>query len=169
MNKHYDKYLVKKYAPMFRDRYGDMRTTAMCWGFECGDGWFNIIDTLCGTICSDWLFAKEQYEHLQTRVGKTRYDFTRHLLPRDTDIVTEKDVAEAKTIMEEEEARVPVVTQVKEKYGGLRFYVHGASDEQYAYIRFAESMSYRTCDVCGDKGKPNREGWVTTRCAKHRE
>jgi len=167
MNRHYDNYLVKKYAPMFRDRYGDMRTTAMCWGFECGDGWFNIINTLCGLICSDWLYAKEQYDYLQTRLGKSKYTFGKE--HEGKDIVTEEDVAEAKTIMEEEEARVPVVTQVKEKYGGLRFYVHGASDEQYAIIRFAEAMSYRTCDVCGDKGKSNGGGWVTTRCKKHKD
>ena len=22
----------------------------MCWGFECGDGWYRLIDTLCDTI-----------------------------------------------------------------------------------------------------------------------
>jgi hypothetical protein len=22
----------------------------MCWGFECGDGWYNLLDELCGTI-----------------------------------------------------------------------------------------------------------------------
>ena len=168
MNRHYDRYLVKKYEPMFRDRYGDMRTTAMCWGFECGDGWFNIINTLCGLICSDWLFAKEQYEYLQTRIGKPRYEFS--LIAGYMDIVTEDDLAKAKAKMEKEEARIPVITQVKEKFGGLRFYVYGATDEQYAFIRFAESISYKTCEICGDRAKPDRTmGWVTTRCAKHRE
>ena len=166
MNRHYDRYLVKKYEPMFRDRYGDMRTTAMCWGFECGDGWFNIINTLCGTICSEWLYAKKQYEYLKERIGKQKYDFD--LDESYNTVVTEEEVATAKVEMETEEEKIPVVTQVKEKYGGLRFYVHGASEEQYGMIHFAESMSYNTCDVCGDKGKPNRGGWVTTRCAKHR-
>jgi hypothetical protein len=166
MNTRYDKYLVKKYAPMFRNRYGDMRTTAMCWGFECGDGWFNIIDTLCRVICSDWLWAKKQYEHLQSRIGKPKYEFGHD--HEGEDIVTEEDVAKAKAEMDAEEAKIPVALQVKEKFGGLRFYVQGATDEQYAYIRFAEAMSYRTCDVCGNKGKPNHEGWITTRCKEHR-
>lgn len=166
MNRHYDRYLVKKYAPMFRDRYGDMRTTAMCWGFETGDGWFNIINTLCGLICSDWLFAKEQYDYLQTRVGKPKYEFGH--THEGKDIVTEEDVTKAKANMEEEEAKIPVVIQVKEKFGGLRFYVHGATDEQYAMIQFAESMSYRTCEVCGDRGRGNGGGWITVRCKKHR-
>jgi len=165
MNRHYDKYLVKKYEPMFRDRYSDMRTTAMCWGFECGDGWFNIINNLCKLICSEWLFAKEQYDHIKDRVGKQKYDFDLDH-PFNT-IVTEEDVAKTKAKMEAEAEKIPVVIQVKEKYGGLRFYVHGATDEQYAYIRFAEWMSYDTCDVCGNKGKPNREGWIRTRCKEH--
>jgi hypothetical protein len=29
-----------------------MQTTAMCWGFECGDGWFDLIDELCWNIQS---------------------------------------------------------------------------------------------------------------------
>jgi len=167
MNRHYDRYLVAKYAPMFRDRYGDMRTTAMCWGFGVGDGWFNIINTLCGTLCSEWLFAKEQYDYLQTRMGKSKYDFGKD--HEGNTVVTEEDVAKARARMDEEEAKIPVVSQVKEKFGGLRFYVHSATNEQYAYINFAESMSYRTCEVCGDKGKPNRGGWIVTRCRKHQD
>lgn len=167
MNRHYDKYLVTKYAPMFRDRYSDMRITAMCWGFEVGDGWFDIINTLCGLMCSEWLFAKEQYNYLQTRVGKPRYDFGKE--HEGGDIVTEEDVAKIKAKVDEEEAKIPIVVQVKEKFGGLRFYVQGATDEQYALIRFAESMSYRVCDVCGKRGKPSNDGWIKTRCKEHRD
>ncbi len=47
-----DKYLVEKYPLIFRDRHADMRTTAMCWGFECYDGWYNIIEQLCDSIQS---------------------------------------------------------------------------------------------------------------------
>ena len=50
MRKELDETLCAKYPEIFRDRHGDMRETAMCWGFDCGDGWYNIIDTLCLTI-----------------------------------------------------------------------------------------------------------------------
>jgi len=50
MREELDKQLVKKYPGIFRDRFADMQTTAMCWGFECDDGWYNIIDDLCGCI-----------------------------------------------------------------------------------------------------------------------
>jgi hypothetical protein len=39
-----------------------MTETAMCWGFECGDGWFNIINQLCSNIQHriDWKNKKEE-------------------------------------------------------------------------------------------------------------
>lgn len=59
-------------------------------------------------------------------------------------------------------------TQVKEKYGGLRFYTTLASDAQEAMIDMAESLSERMCEECGAPGKRNdQKGWVTTRCEAH--
>ena len=52
MRKELDEKLCEKYPKMFVNRHGNMQTTAMCWGFECGDGWYNLLDTLCGTIQS---------------------------------------------------------------------------------------------------------------------
>jgi len=150
---------------MFRNRYGDMRTTAMCWGFSCGDGWFDIINNLCHLICSDWLRVKKDYDEVRDRVGLRRFEWAGD--KEWNHIVTEEDVAFAKQRMEEEREKIPVVTQVKEKFGGLRFYVSAATDEQFAYIRFAEEMSLTTCDVCGDRGRPTKDGWIVTRCNKH--
>lgn len=50
MSPELDKHLVEKYPKIFADRYNDKTKTAMCWGFECDDGWFNIIDALCSEI-----------------------------------------------------------------------------------------------------------------------
>jgi|ERR1035437_5596684 hypothetical protein len=50
MKQSLDKKLVEKYPAIFADRNGDMRETAMCWGFECDDGWYKIIDKLCQEI-----------------------------------------------------------------------------------------------------------------------
>lgn len=47
MKEELDKQLCDKYPKIFRDRHGDMKETAMCWGFCCGQGWFDIIDDLC--------------------------------------------------------------------------------------------------------------------------
>jgi hypothetical protein len=50
MQKKLDNYLVQKYPKIFVNRYGDPRETALCWGFEHGDGWFWLIDQLCDSI-----------------------------------------------------------------------------------------------------------------------
>ena len=49
MREELDKALCEKYPKIFRDRHGDPAKTAMCWGFP-GDGWYDILDTLCGAI-----------------------------------------------------------------------------------------------------------------------
>lgn len=56
MRKELDEQLCTKYPKIFVNRHADMKTTAMCWGFECGDGWYNIINQLCANIqhYTDW-------------------------------------------------------------------------------------------------------------------
>lgn len=60
--------------------------------------------------------------------------------------------------------------QVKEKFGGLRFYINSASDEVHKRIGKAEDLSYKTCEDCGEKGELRTNiGWYTTLCDKHYE
>jgi len=47
MNRKLDRFLVKRFQSIFAQRYQDMTTTAMCWGFMCGDGWARLIYDLC--------------------------------------------------------------------------------------------------------------------------
>jgi hypothetical protein len=62
------------------------------------------------------------------------------------------------------------VSQLKEKFGGLRLYHYGASDDVEELIDAAEHLSEHVCDVCGALGtKSNHRGWVATRCADHKE
>ena len=50
MKQELDDYLCKVYPKLFANRNLPMTETCMCWGFECGDGWFNIINHLCQNI-----------------------------------------------------------------------------------------------------------------------
>jgi hypothetical protein len=59
--------------------------------------------------------------------------------------------------------------QVKEKFGGLRFYVGSATEAVHARIAQAEGESYRTCDECGKPGRLRGGGWLRTRCDEHSE
>jgi len=126
MREELDKQLCVKYPDIFKDRYGDMRETAMCWGFP-GDGWYNIIDSLCATI------KNREYN---LKLNKKEY--------------------------------VPVVaTQVKEKYGSLRFYYDGGDDYIDGAVAFAEYMSEMTCEKCGKPGKLRGRSWMYTACDEH--
>lgn len=56
------------------------------------------------------------------------------------------------------------ITQIKEKYGGLRFYVASANDSLYAAIDDAEDLSYTICELCGEPGEAREGCWIQTMC-----
>ena len=59
------------------------------------------------------------------------------------------------------------VTQVKEKFGGLRFYISSGTSEMFDAIDYAEEESYTICETCGEPGEPRNDGWIQTLCDKH--
>lgn len=67
-----------------------------------------------------------------------------------------------------EEAPDYKLTQVKEKFGGLRFYYEGAPKDSNArdIVSFYERMSYRVCDKCGTTKDVSTGGggWVRSLC-----
>ena len=60
------------------------------------------------------------------------------------------------------------VTQLKEKFGGLRFYVTGTSKKNWDLIRKAEEKSYAVCEDTGSEIEVGtwNDGWVRTICRK---
>lgn len=62
MKQELDQLLCERYPKIFANRFKPMTETAMCWGFECGEGWFNILDNACRNIQShiDWQNKKEE-------------------------------------------------------------------------------------------------------------
>ena len=56
-------------------------------------------------------------------------------------------------------------SQVKEKFGGLRFYTSGHSDFVNGLITLTEHLSKNTCSVCGSvKNITKTKGWIRTVC-----
>ena len=63
-----------------------------------------------------------------------------------------------------------VVFQVKEKFGGLRFYIGAGSDEIHERIQQAEDESYKVCEVTGKPGKLRSDlYWMHTLCDEEYE
>ena len=58
--------------------------------------------------------------------------------------------------------------QVKEKFGGLRFYAETKTGgpEFFELIREAERRSYSICEECGEVGRTGNRagGWTSTYC-----
>lgn len=53
--------------------------------------------------------------------------------------------------------------QIKEKFGGLRFYINSASDKVFEAINEAEEKSFKVCEVTGNPGELRTDlGWYRT-------
>lgn len=57
------------------------------------------------------------------------------------------------------------VLQVKEKFGGLRFYISHGDETLYKMIDKAENESLKTCEHCGSKENViHTDRWIWTVC-----
>lgn len=110
-------------------------------GFEIGEGWWPIVEALCNQI-----------QHHIDQVDKRR-EYLLSYSPDDSPIPDP----------------IPqvVVDQVKEKFGGLRFYYHGGDEYIGGLVTMAESWASRTCEQCGNAGKLRGSSWLYTACAEH--
>jgi hypothetical protein len=60
-----------------------------------------------------------------------------------------------------------IASQVKEKFGSLRFYTRESDSRQKAMIELVTEISQRTCDVCGAPVRLSRRGDWWPRVAKN--
>jgi hypothetical protein len=124
MSNEFDKYdafakqMEERFPKIFAEPYG---------GFACGEGWWPILEALCGQIQHhiDW----------RNKQGNVVHQVT--------------------------------VAQIKEKFGGLRFYYSGGDDAIDGMVRMAESWAARSCEECGAPGKSRDGGWIKTLCDHH--
>lgn len=59
------------------------------------------------------------------------------------------------------------IRQVKEKYGGLRFYTDVCSERLQSMIDGGEHLSVITCEHCGKPGQIRDLPWTLTLCDEH--
>ena len=135
--------LFEKYPKIFKQKDLSPQETAMCWGICCGDGWFDIIDSLCFNIKS----------HIESENRKLDFEYqnkSKSIIP------TKINYLDCQAV------------QVKSKFGSLRFYVNGSDKYIDGLISMAESMSCKVCEQCGKPGSQNSKGWVYTLCKECR-
>jgi len=90
MKKELQDKLFEKYPKIFRQKDLPKQQTAMCWGISCGDGWYEIIDMLCGCLQQHAKNSGKIIEAVQvkSKFGSLRFyaegtgvdDFTRGLI-----------------------------------------------------------------------------------------
>ena len=163
--------LFEKYPKIFGDRTKPKTETCMCWGLEVGDGWYDLIDILCEALTYTYTTSIQVDKEDGERLGIKPF--------------INKD-EEATYYFKVEPPQV-IATQVKEKFGTLRFYYRLEFDEKNVslletkkypelqkindrfsnyldgIIRFAETASGRTCEATGQLGElHSRGGWLKT-------
>ena len=112
MNKENTEKLWKKYPNLYSGKDKSIRESLIPFGFEHGDGWYDIIDELSAKL---------------EKLGC-------------------------------------VADQVKEKFGGLRFYYHPWTDESRRAVEKAEKKSWETCEECGNPGEVRGGSWIKVLC-----
>ena len=110
-------------------------------GFAVSMGWWPILEKLCANIQSHTNWKNSTRERLL------------------------KDNTHNQTIPDE----VPQVTvnQIKEKFGGLRFYYSGGDEQVSGMVRMAEAWADVACEECGAIGTRRSGGWIRTLCDTH--
>lgn len=127
MSPELERRLREKYPKLYAGCAQPPAKSLMAFGFECDDGWFDLLDVLSAQLM---LIA----EAFAAKNSGGTFDGSFR------------------------------ATQVKEKLGGLRFYVGPCSDEGLAAIEFAEAMSERVCETCGNRGRTRGVSWFKTLC-----
>ena len=56
------------------------------------------------------------------------------------------------------------ITQIKEKFGGLRWYDQNTTNEILSIIAKYEDLSYKTCISCGKPATKISKGWISPYC-----
>lgn len=132
--------LIRKYPALFQ-KSNDI-------DINVDDGWFDIIDTL---------FSLIYYELVHT---ENLLKYSEHCCLSSEIKSREDNIIKAKE-------NLPILTQIKEKFGTLCIYASNTTQEVESYITFAQSMSEKVCEKCGCPGKLRRTGWLKVLCDIH--
>jgi hypothetical protein len=161
--------LIEKYPILFQDKNKSPKETLICFGIETGDGWYKILDDLFGYF----------YRTMDNE----------YYVPFKEEYVVEGDVETYGTYIKAPKIKL---LQVKSKYATLRVYTSVYDDEspseelqkklqENAYERtlksihrkydfavdYAEYLSSKACEVCGEEGTQTNGYWVKTLCPEH--
>lgn len=133
-------------------------------------------------------FTRETLVELVVRMQRYRWsrfdDFTFELTPHGDDAWKQVasrigpypehgdgwlDLVSAAVDMIVEAGGDPATSQLKSKFGSMRWYTKGLEGEAGgAIVDAAEHLSFRLCETCGAPGKRRSDrGWISVACEEH--
>lgn len=136
--------IIKKYPKIFEPYEGNPHNVN--W-YGIPDGWLSIIDILCEAI-------QRYCDHPQS-LENPDYDSSKEYDREDT-------TTHRYLLVKREQVKC---VQMKEKFGGLRFYTERNDSVVDGMIMMATHMCDNTCEGCGtieDLGVTS--GWISIRC-----
>lgn len=166
MDQKLDEAMCRDFPLLYKQRGGSAQETCMYWGLAVGDGWEPLLRELSAKleklierqvaeadpdVCDCGCF---KHTH-EDNTGKCSNKFFNRL--------GEERACGCKAF----ELKHAQAAQVKEKFGSLRFYLDGGTEEMHNLIDEAERASSVICEDCGKPGKMRKGGWIRCLCDEH--
>lgn len=133
MKKELEDTLFNEFPDLFIRRKDS--SSKLFYGIKTGDGWFNLIRSLCRTIqihvnnqASDECKIIKQSEEEMHEISLSDLDYRKFFVQ-------------------------PEVIHIKSNMGGLRFYLSGGNGYIFGAITLAEDLSFEVCECCGSPGQ----------------
>ena len=163
-----EKKLFKKYPELFAQRKLPMTQTAMCWEIDISPGWYELLDSVCNYITSNfknnWMFYPPiQFTQVKEKFGSLRIYYTiNHRTKKEFDKLMKNELINFK---------FPKWKLLLDKYLGTSFrynkYIDDCNKGSACFegaIELAEDLSSKICEMCGQPGKLLTKGWYITLC-----
>jgi hypothetical protein len=135
MNKELELRIVNRWPDWF-DVKGDLRRTLMPFGFDCGDGWFDLIWNLCEEI-EEILPKLDKLQRVENKLDNA---------PKQFEVVQVKQKFASLRFYVNGNADYEINQKI------------------FDLISKAEDLSGKTCEECGQPGEIRGERYLQTLC-----
>jgi hypothetical protein len=149
--------LIEKYPKLFRDVNKSPRETLICFGAECGSGWFDILDNLCGFITN---LQKSRSYFLTKKDG----EFIDFHCPDIKFVQIKEKYGTLRVYWHFADWDYEEFASQLKNTEDLDKHISKYSDVIESAIDFCEYLSSKTCEVTGKPGKLYSKGWSVTLC-----
>jgi hypothetical protein len=157
MSPELERKLIEKYPKLFKDVNKSPKETLICFGCECNDGWFDILDNLCGFITN---LQKSRSYFLTKKDG----EFISFHCPDVTFVQIKEKYGTLRVYWHFSDwDYTELSSQIKDSEE-LDKHISRYTDVIESAIDFCEYLSSKTCEVTGKPGKLYSDGWCVTLC-----